>query len=60
MQLVGMAVFAVLVAAFYVVLGPYLGSTIAGNTLLTLFSFSVRCSLPDCSFLGFSRCVALC
>jgi palmitoyltransferase len=42
MQLVGMAVFAVLVAAFYVVLGPYLGSTVAGNTLLALFSSSVR------------------
>jgi hypothetical protein len=38
-------VYAVLVAAYYVVLGPYLGSTVAGTTLLALFTFSVR-SLP--------------
>uniref|UniRef100_A0A0E0ML53 S-acyltransferase n=1 Tax=Oryza punctata TaxID=4537 RepID=A0A0E0ML53_ORYPU len=55
LQLVGMAVFAVLVAVFYVVVGPYLGSTVAGNTLLALFSSSaaaaaalyVRCTAVD-------------
>ncbi|KQJ91709.1 protein S-acyltransferase 18 [Brachypodium distachyon] len=55
LQLVAAAVFSVLVAAFYVVLGPYLGSTVAGNTLLALFSFSaaataalyVRCTAVD-------------
>ncbi|XP_047053222.1 protein S-acyltransferase 18-like [Lolium rigidum] len=55
LQLVGAAVFAVLVAAYYVVLGPYLGSTVAGTTLLVLFSFSaaaaaalyVRCTAVD-------------
>lgn len=36
------AVFALLVAAFYVVLGPYIGNTLAGNILLITFSFSVR------------------
>jgi palmitoyltransferase len=41
---VGASVFAVLVAAYYVVLGPYLGSTVAGTALLALFTFSVRSS----------------
>jgi hypothetical protein len=45
-QLVGAAVFALLVAAFYVVLGPYIGNTLPGNILLGAFSFSVRTSLP--------------
>ncbi|KAI4971767.1 hypothetical protein ZWY2020_002681 [Hordeum vulgare] len=55
LQLVGAGVFAVLVTAFYVVIGPYLGSTVAGNTLLALFSLSaaataalyVRCTAVD-------------
>ncbi|XP_062204245.1 protein S-acyltransferase 18 [Phragmites australis] len=55
LQLVGVAVFALLVAAFYFVLGPYLGSTVAGDTLLAAFSFSaaaaavlyVRCTAVD-------------
>jgi palmitoyltransferase len=46
---VGAAVYAVLVAAYYVVLGPYLGSTVAGTTLLALFTFSVRSSPPTTS-----------
>jgi hypothetical protein len=41
MQLVGVAVFSLLVAAFYVVIGPYLGSNVAGNIVLAVFSFSV-------------------
>ncbi|KAG2628679.1 protein S-acyltransferase 18-like isoform X1 [Panicum virgatum] len=55
LQLVGAAVFALLVAAFYVVLGPYIGNTLAGNILLGAFSFSaiaaaalyVRCTAVD-------------
>ncbi|RLN29881.1 protein S-acyltransferase 18 [Panicum miliaceum] len=55
LQLVGTAVFALLVAAFYVVLGPYIGNTLAGNILLGAFSFSavaaaalyVRCTAVD-------------
>ncbi|WVZ89596.1 hypothetical protein U9M48_035976 [Paspalum notatum var. saurae] len=55
LQLVGAAVFALLVAAFYVVLGPYLGNTFASNVLLATFSFSavgaaafyVRCTAVD-------------
>uniref|UniRef100_A0A0D9XYB8 S-acyltransferase n=1 Tax=Leersia perrieri TaxID=77586 RepID=A0A0D9XYB8_9ORYZ len=55
LQLVGMAVFAVLVAAFYFLLGPFLGSNAAGNTILALFSSSaaaaaalyVRCTAAD-------------
>ncbi|XP_037462209.1 protein S-acyltransferase 18-like [Triticum dicoccoides] len=55
LQLVGAGVFAVLVTAFYVILGPYLGSAVAGNTLLALFSVSaaataalyVRCTAVD-------------
>lgn len=43
----GAGVFAVLVTAFYVVLGPYLGSTVAGNTLLALFSLSVNRRPPS-------------
>jgi hypothetical protein len=43
---VGAAVFTLLVAAFYVVLGPYIGNTLAGNILLASFSFSVRTSQP--------------
>ena len=44
-QLVAASVFALLVAAFYVVLGPYIGNTLAGNILLATFSFSVRTSI---------------
>ncbi|KAL5224579.1 hypothetical protein ABZP36_011218 [Zizania latifolia] len=53
LQLVGMAVFAALVAAFYVVLGlgPYIGSTVAGNTLLALFSFSRSGKAPGVGLL---------
>ncbi|AQK74335.1 Protein S-acyltransferase 18 [Zea mays] len=55
LQLVAAAVFALLVAAFYVVLGPYIGNTLAGNILLITFSFSaaataalyVRCTAVD-------------
>ncbi|KAK3136427.1 hypothetical protein QOZ80_5BG0434120 [Eleusine coracana subsp. coracana] len=55
LQLVGVAVFSLLVAAFYVVLGPYFGSNVAGNILLAAFSFSaaatavlyVRCTAVD-------------
>jgi hypothetical protein len=46
MQLVGVAVFSLLVAAFYVVIGPYLGSNVAGNIVLAAFSFSVRTHPP--------------
>ncbi|GJM87625.1 hypothetical protein PR202_ga03599 [Eleusine coracana subsp. coracana] len=55
LQLVGVAVFSLLVAAFYVVLGPYLDSNVADNILLAAFSFSaaatavlyVRCTAVD-------------
>lgn len=47
--------FGLLVAAFYIVLGPYIGNTLAGNILLAAFSFSavaaavlyVRCTAVD-------------
>uniref|UniRef100_A0A0D9XYC0 S-acyltransferase n=1 Tax=Leersia perrieri TaxID=77586 RepID=A0A0D9XYC0_9ORYZ len=52
LQLVGMAVFAVLVAAFYFLLGPFLGSNAAGNTILALFSSSVIFLREISSLLG--------
>nr|CAD1816834.1 unnamed protein product [Ananas comosus var. bracteatus] len=55
LQFVGTAVFILLVSAFYVFLGPFLGNRIVENTALTLFSFSaisvtvlyVRCTAID-------------
>ncbi|MQL71853.1 hypothetical protein Taro_004161, partial [Colocasia esculenta] len=55
LQVVGMAVFAFLVAAFYAFLGPFLGNRVAENTIITLFSFTafsvvvlfVRCTWID-------------
>ncbi|XP_020101496.1 protein S-acyltransferase 18 [Ananas comosus] len=55
LQFVGTAVFIVLVSAFYIFLGPFLGNRIVENTALTLFSFTaisvavlyVRCTAID-------------
>ncbi|PKA63036.1 putative S-acyltransferase [Apostasia shenzhenica] len=55
LQLVGMGVFAFLIVTFYVFLGPFLGSRIAKNSVITLFSFTafsvavlyLRCTAID-------------
>ncbi|KAG6410016.1 hypothetical protein SASPL_128063 [Salvia splendens] len=53
LQIVGMAVFCFLVAAYYCFLGLFLGNRIAEITIDTLFSFSVLSAV-----LLFIRCVA--
>lgn len=39
--MVGISVFAFLVAAFYAFLEPFVGNRVAENTLIALFSFTV-------------------
>lgn len=46
MQVVGMVVFSILVVAFYVFLGPFLGNRIVENAVLSLFSFVVMLTSP--------------